>query len=44
MDDKFFDYLGCKKWHQRLRVWLVRRLLKSLAKEKVGFWTKLSQN
>jgi len=44
MNDKFFDYLGCKKWHQRLRVWLVRRLLKSLANEQVGFWTKLSQN
>jgi len=44
MGDKFFDYLGCKKWHQRLRVRLVRRLLKSLAKEKVGFWIKLSQN
>ena len=42
--DAFFSYLGCRNWHQRLRVWVVRKLLRSLAKEGIGFWTKISKN
>ena len=42
--DSFFSYLGCRKWHQRLRVWVVRKLLRSLAREGIGFWTKIGKN
>ena len=42
--DAFFNYLGCKKWHQRLRVWVARRLLQSLDKEGIGFWVKIGKN
>ena len=44
MSDQYFSYLGCRKWHQRLRVWVVRRILKSLAREGVGFWVKIAKS
>ncbi|KKM61859.1 hypothetical protein LCGC14_1527510 [marine sediment metagenome] len=42
--DAFFSYQGCRKWHQRLRVWVVRKLLHSLAKEGIGYWVKIGLN
>ncbi|KKK93784.1 hypothetical protein LCGC14_2689400 [marine sediment metagenome] len=42
--DAFFSYLGCRKWHQYLRVWLARKILRSLAKEGIGYWAKLGKN
>jgi len=42
--DQYFSYLGCRKWHQRLRVWAVRQILKSLAREDIGFWVRIGKN
>jgi len=38
---KWYPRTYCRKWHQRLRFWLVKRLLKSLYAEKDICWIRI---